>query len=71
MPTEFPSLTAQPTFDDSNKFFYTQPSKGYTPYTMTPYCGLMLPTYGVTATVLSESGDLTGAEVMIDAAPPI
>ena len=66
VPTEFPSLPAQPTFDDSKEFFFAQFQKG-----VTSYCGLMLPTYGVTATVLSESMDLTGAEVMIDAAPII
>jgi len=71
VPTEFPSLAAQPTFDDSNAYYYTGSMKGQYSYTTTPWCGLMLQTYGVTATVLSESPDLTGAEVMIDAAPPI
>jgi immune inhibitor A len=62
--TEFPSLPAQPTFDDSNTFFYSQTYKG-----VTTYCGLIIPTYGVTATVVWESSDLTSAKVEIDAAP--
>lgn len=64
VPVEFPSLPARPTFDDTNTFFYAKFQKG-----VTTYCGLKLPTYGVTATVLSESMDLTGAEVLIEAAP--
>lgn len=58
---EFPSLAAQPTFDDRNEFFYLQFYKG-----VTRSCGMELPTYGVTVKVVSESADLTGAQLLID-----
>lgn len=58
---EFPSLPAQPSFDDRGEFFYTQFLKG-----TTRFCGLELPTYGVKVKVLSEQADLTGAKILVD-----
>jgi hypothetical protein len=58
---EFPSLPAQPSFDDRGEFFYTQFLKG-----TTRFCGLELPTYGVKVKVLSEQVDLTGAKILVD-----
>ena len=64
VPTTFPSLLAAKTFDDSKQFFHYQ-VKG----SSVDYEGLMLPTLGVHATVLSEKAGLTGASVWINAAP--
>lgn len=61
---DFPSLVAQPTFDDSGVFFYLDFEKG-----ITKFIGLELPTYGVKVTVLSEQPDLTGAKVLVDLKP--
>ena len=64
VPTTFPSLPAQPTFDDSNQFYYTQTYKG-----ISSFLNLELPSYGVKVTVLSEKSDLSGATIMVNAAP--
>jgi immune inhibitor A len=64
VPTAFPSLPAQPTFDDKNTFYYSQFYKG-----TSEFIGMKLPTYGVKATVLSEKAGLTGATISINAAP--
>ena len=64
VPTAFPSLPAQPTFDDKNTFYYSQTYKG-----TFEFIGMKLPTYGVKATVLSEKAGLTGATISINAAP--
>jgi immune inhibitor A len=64
VPTTFPSLAAQPTFDDRNQFFYSQFYKG-----TSSYLNMDLPTYGVKVTVLSERAGLTGATILVDAAP--
>jgi immune inhibitor A len=58
---EFPSLPAQPTFDDSGVFFYLDFEKG-----VTKFIGLELPTYGVKVSVLSEKSDLSGAKILVD-----
>ena len=62
LPTEFPSLAPQPTFDDSGQFYYSQFYKG-----TFEFRGVMLKTYGVKVTVLSELAGLTGATILVDA----
>jgi immune inhibitor A len=64
VPTTFPSLPAQPTFDDSGTFYYTQFYKG-----ISKWIGNDLPSYGVKVTVLSEKSDLSGATIVVNAAP--
>lgn len=64
VPTTYGPLPAQPTFDDRNTFFYSQFSKG-----IYEYAGLMLPTYGVKISVMSEKADLSGARIMVKATP--
>lgn len=64
VPTTFPSLPAAPTFDDRNTFYYSQFYKG-----TFEFIGMLLPTYGVKVTVLSEKADLTGATISVNAAP--
>jgi len=64
VPTQFPSLPAQPTFDDSNAFYFTQFYKG-----STRFIGMDLPTYGLKVTVLTEKSDLTGATIRISGTP--
>jgi len=64
VPTTFGPLPAAPTFDDSKQYFYSQFYKG-----VYEYSGLMLKTYGVKVSVLSEKADLTGALVLVNAAP--
>jgi immune inhibitor A len=60
--TSFPSRPATPTFDDKNTFYYSQFYKG-----TFEFIGMQLPTYGLTATVLSEKAGLTGATILINA----
>ncbi len=64
VPTTFPSLPAQATFDDSHQFYYTQFFKG-----LSKWIGIELPSYGVRVTVLTEKADLSGATVSVNAAP--
>lgn len=64
VPMTYGPLPAQPTFDDRNTFFYSQFLKG-----VTSYCGIKLPTYGVTISVLSEKSDLSGARILVKAVP--
>jgi immune inhibitor A len=64
VPTTYPSLQAQPTFDDSNQFFYSQFYKG-----TYSFLNMQLPTYGLKVTVLSEKADLSGATVSINGTP--
>jgi len=64
VPTTYGPLPAAKIFDDSKPYFYYQ-IKG----SSVDYEGLMVPTLGVHATVLSEKVGLTGASILISAAP--
>ena len=64
VPTTYPSLPAQPTFDDSNKFFFAQFYKG-----TYSYLNMQLPTYGLKVTVLTEKSDLTAATICVTGTP--